>query len=112
MSWQCLAYFCHDGVTQSGVISPKNEIDQPLALEHMHRGWMNVRPPIVSVEIIRHLEFGGVQWQGGCAGGEPLPLVLTAKVRTYHCRIALRRQVPYHRFPPEVADGINSYSAM
>src|SRR5262245_22312388 len=32
VSRQRISHFCHDSVAQAGVISPKNEIDQPLAL--------------------------------------------------------------------------------
>src|SRR5262249_43910163 len=48
-SRQRISHFCHDRVTQPGVVSPKNKIDQPLTLEQLHRSGMNMRPPIVSI---------------------------------------------------------------
>src|SRR6516162_7552913 len=67
-SRQRLSHFGNDAITEPSVISPKNEVDQPLALEQLHCSRINVCPPIMRIQIIRHLEFGGIQWQHGCAG--------------------------------------------
>src|SRR6516162_3033966 len=100
-SRQRVSHFCHDGVTQSAVIAPKNEIDQPLPLEQLYRRGMNIGPPIVGIKIIRHLEFGWAQWQRRYVGAKAsIRMLLATKERRRHRCIALRRQVPLHRSLP------------
>ena len=67
--------FRERGVEQFGIVSPENEVRQPRALKKPYGVRMNIRPPIMSVQILRHLNFTGSRFGRRHLGDERFCLV-------------------------------------